>query len=214
MKRYFYIIFLIFLVQTLWSQKIDKRFTIGGMTGITLSQIDGDDLQGYSKKGLLIGLRSNAVINDRLQISIELLFNRRGSKSKDYNDLRAKKRQITTDYAEMNFLFNYKDWYNPFKKLYRMEFYGGVGIGQLFKTATVDELSEDLNFSLLAPEFTTRDVSLIGGANYYVSPNIAIGARFARSFTLLFEAQKSSFSDLRAKNFLGYYISLYGFYMF
>lgn len=192
---------------------IDKRFTMGFMGGLTLAQIDGDNLQGYDKSGYMLGLRSVATITERFAFSTELLYNQRGSQSKEFRKALLKRRQLHTNYAEITFQLNYKEWYSPFSEMYKLQLYAGASIGRLLKTKTFDNVEQELNLSELAKEFNSKDFALMGGINYYFTDNISFGFRFARSLTLLFEAKTSALVEYNPKNYQSYYISFYTFYL-
>ena len=77
MRNLILVILIIVVLNTTWAQ----RFHLGAMGGINISQIDGDDLQGYDKVGWTFGIRSVAVIDESLNFSTELLYSERGSVS-------------------------------------------------------------------------------------------------------------------------------------
>lgn len=206
------LLFFLFLACSVWGQ--ESRFHVGILSGLSLGQIDGDDMQGYDHKGFFGGLRSSAIVTDKFECQIELLYNRRGSQSKDQRSTLMKNRTIHADYAEINLLLAIKEWYNPFEKLYRLQMYGGVSLGRLTKIQAIDEGDGEILLTELVPEMNNRDLSLMGGGAYFLSQNVAIGMRFSRSISLLFDASKSVFGDAKVKNMQGYFIGLYGQYMF
>lgn len=213
-KIYLLLIFFIGQVGLLKAQKeVDKRFTMGFMGGVTLAQIDGDNLQGYHKAGFMLGLRSVASITDRFSFSTDLIYNQRGSQTKDFKKTQLKKRQLQTNYAEISFQLNYKEWYSPFNEMYKLELFAGASIGRLLKTKTFDNVEQELNLAELAKEFDSKDFALMAGVNYYFTNQIATGFRFARSLSLLFEAKESALIEYNPKNYQGYYISFYTFYL-
>lgn len=170
-------------------------------------------MQGYDHAGFLGGLRSSAIVTDKFEFQIELLYNRRGSENKGRHTL-VKSRSIKADYAEINLLLAIKDWYNPFRKLYRLQLFGGASFGRLTKVQAIDEADSDILLTQLVPELNNRDLSVIIGGAYFLNQNMALGVRFSRSLNLLFDASKSIYSDARVKNMQGYFIGLYGQYMF
>ncbi len=213
-KIYFLLILFIGQVSVLEAQKeIDKRFTMGFIGGMTLAQIDGDNLQGYHKAGFMLGLRSVASITERFSFSTDLIYNQRGSQTKDFRKTLLKRRQLQTNFAEISFQLNYKEWYSPFNEMYKLQIFAGASIGRLLKTKTFDNVEQELNLFELAKEFNSKDFALMAGVNYYFTDQIAMGFRFARSLTLLFEAQESSLIEYNPKNYQGYYISFYTFYL-
>lgn len=211
MNRPTILLFSLLLAFSLQGQ--ESRFRVGVLSGLSLGQIDGDDMQGYDHKGLFGGLRSSAIVTDKFEFQIELLYNRRGSQSKGRQTI-IKNRSIKADYAEINLLLAIKDWYNPFKKLYRLQLFGGASFGRMAKVQAIDEADSEVLFTQLVPEMNNRDFSVILGGAYCLNQNMAIGARFSRSLSLLFDSSKSIYSDANVKNMQGYFIGLYGQYMF
>ena len=210
-----YFLLALFLISnvTLSGQEITERFTIGFLGGITLAQIDGDNLQGYDKLGAIVGLRSIARVTERFELSTELLYNQRGTQTKDFNKSLRSRRQLNTNYAEISFQLNYKEWYSPFKELYKLQLYAGASFGRLLKSKSFDNVEKELNFSELEKEFNSKDFGLMAGISYYFDDDLAVGFRFARSLSLLFEAEKSKLLEYNPKNFQGYYLSFYVFYL-
>lgn len=210
----------LYLIFALWSLLVlrlhsqdEQRFTIGVLSGVTLAQIDGDNLQGFDKAGYIGGLRSIARITERLHLSTELVYNQRGTQTKDYKKALRGRRRLYTNYAEISFQINYKEWYSPFTELYKLQLFAGASFGRLLKTKSFDNVENELNFEALAREFNSNDFSLMAGMHYYLTNNIGLGFRFARSLNLLFEANKSDLIEYNPNNLQGYYISLYGLYI-
>ena len=175
------------------------------LSGLSLSQIDGDNMQGYDHSGYFGGLRSSAIITEKFEFQIELLYNRRGSENKGRHTL-MKTRSIKADYAEINLLLAIKDWYNPFRKLYRLQLFGGASLGRLTKVQAIDDAEGEILFTQLIPEMNNRDLSVVVGGAYFINQNMALGFRFSRSLSLLFDASKSIYSDAKVKNMQGYFI--------
>ena len=62
-----------------------QRFKAGILVGFNGSQINGDASAGFNKLGLVAGVRGVTVINEKMEISIELLYSQRGSRSELFN---------------------------------------------------------------------------------------------------------------------------------
>ncbi|MCB0663964.1 MAG: outer membrane beta-barrel protein, partial [Saprospiraceae bacterium] len=56
-----------------------NRFKVAALGGINVSQIDGDNYQGYDKVGINIGLQAGVVFSKRFQVNMGLLFTQKGS---------------------------------------------------------------------------------------------------------------------------------------
>lgn len=196
-----------------FGQLDDQRFTIGLVSGITLAQIDGDDLQGFDKVGFMGGLRSIARVTERFHISTELIYNQRGTQTENYRQSLRGRRRLYTNYAEINVQLNYKEWYSPFSQIYKLQLFAGASFGRLLKAKSFDNIEVELNFSELSKEFNSNDISIMGGIHYYLTKNIGMGFRFARSLNLLYEASKSILFEYNPKDLQGYHLSIYGLYI-
>lgn len=58
-----------------------QRFTFAPEIGITCSQIDGDLLQGYDKRGTTFGLGTNYYVSDKFSLSFNTRYKKLGSSS-------------------------------------------------------------------------------------------------------------------------------------
>jgi len=208
MRNLILVILLTVVVNTAWAQ----RFHLGAIGGMNVSQIDGDDLTGYDKKGWTFGIRSVATINESLNFSTELLYSERGSVSKDFSSTIIK-RKLDLNYAEINFLFNIMDWYNAYTKRYKMQYSFGISMGRLVKTSIFDNIASESNFENYQPEFQNKDLSFMVGGSYFVTKKIGITGRFSRSLSKLFDANNTELKINKIRNFKGYFVSAQVFYM-
>ncbi|MCB0600644.1 MAG: PorT family protein [Saprospiraceae bacterium] len=194
----------------------ELRFSLGAIAGMSLSQIDGDNLQGYDHLGLMAGLNSTAHITGRFSFSVELMYNQRGSKSnrlsvQNYLDSPLK---VTTEYAEVNALFHLLDWQHEQEKYYRVDAYAGATIGRLIRTRISDPTVRPENFNNIAGEFNSTDIGFILGVAYKINRNWGWGIRFSRSLNKLFDAEKSRIASPVLRDWKAYFIALYTFYNF
>ncbi len=206
----------IFLLVTL-STTAQNRFNAGAVVGFNLAQIDGDDHSGYRKFGLQGGLRGVAVLNKELQFSVEMLYSRRGSRSKKSKGEKYKL-ELDLTYVELPFLFNVLTKEKGEKKRDRyhsLHLYLGASYGRLF-SANVDENiprkdpDEDIIFSNYKEDYNKNDVSFVIGANYFFNKNM--GINFRHSFSLIPLYKSSNFGG-RYPSLNGYFGSLQLIYM-
>lgn len=195
------------------------RFGSGVFAGLNLSQIDGDDMQGYDKLGINAGLRGIAYIIPKLEFHTELAYNQRGSQSKGYSHSNGDGRKMMLDYASINALVVINDWFHPIKEFYRLQFYGGVGTGRLIRS-NVDDPAGDadqrqLPLSQLPPYFNSTDLSMIFGLNLKMVDNAGVTFRFNRSINKLLDADLVPLIEKRrVYSMKGYFISCDFFYHF
>ena len=59
----------------------ERKFTAGIALGTNISQVDGDNLSGFSKVGLNVGPVLNINFNEKVGIGFEILYSQKGSSS-------------------------------------------------------------------------------------------------------------------------------------
>lgn len=89
------------------AQKI-KGALIGGFN---LTQVDGDEIYGYNKPGLNLGASAIIPFNDFLQLSLENIYNQKGSyQGPQYSlDSLTGEYRLNLDYLEVPVLIHYND---------------------------------------------------------------------------------------------------------
>ncbi|MEM6697615.1 MAG: hypothetical protein AAF806_16255 [Bacteroidota bacterium] len=92
-----------------------QRFHAGIITGVNLSQIDGDDYSGYDKLGIMGGLQGIALLNRRTKLVTELLYSSKGSRVENELIFQPQKnRVLAVNYAEVPILIRFclfqKNW--------------------------------------------------------------------------------------------------------
>lgn len=164
----------------------EQRFKAGVILGVNLAQIDGDNSNGYIKPGISGGLRAAAIISDKIDLSFEILFDQRGSRSQKIFDENFFPFRITNNYISVPVLFNFQDWLDESEEYYKLHFHGGLSYGRLISTSINDE---DLNsiFESIRDDFRRDDISAVVGATFYTGPHLAITGRFSRSLTPLYK---------------------------
>ena len=108
-----------------------QRFKASGIIGINLSQIDGDDLYGFSKLGLTAGVKLSYPVKDIMDINLEMLYSQRGSTSgfgfgsdpDIFTDLK---------YIDLPITFSIKDWYIEDDKYHKVSAHAGISPAYLF----------------------------------------------------------------------------------
>lgn len=175
-----------------------QRFRTSVVLGLNASQILGDDVGGYNKPGLLAGLRSAAMLKDKLDLSVELLYSQRGSYNKDGSPFCFDgSLLIALQYVEVPVLLTYKEWYVD--GYYKVQAGAGLSYGRLIKAKSEGSCYDDV-----VDLFNANDLSFTLGAEYFFNRNISFGVRWTRSINLLFN--KNKHSGLQGRNSLrGYF---------
>jgi len=195
------------LLSFLFSNEIEaqQRFKAGLIAGVNVSQINGDASAGFHKVGLVGGLRGVTILTDKMELSIELLFSQQGSRSELTTQTIANQFTIHLNYAAVPVIFNYRDWDQG--DYHRLHFHGGLAYSRLLSVNVTDP-----GYETVADEFNVNDLSILGGATYYLNPKIGITARYTRSLTLLFNNNKVT--SVNNNSLLGYFLTFHGVYMF
>ena len=82
-----------------------QNFKAGLKTGISTSQVSGDNLAGFNKAGIIIGGFVNRNINQLLSLQFEIIFIQKGSSNTNKNNLIS---DIHLDYIEVPLLLKYR----------------------------------------------------------------------------------------------------------
>jgi hypothetical protein len=186
-----------------------QRFKAGLIFGLNASQIMGDDTGGYHKLGLQGGLRATTVLKDKMDLSFELLYSQRGSYDKygspvcfDGTLL------IRLQYVEVPVVFSYKDWYIEDEDYYKVQASAGLSYSRLIQAKAEGSCHDDIT-----DLFNSNDYGFTTGVEYFATRHISFGARWSRSFNLLFNKDKHE--GLQGRNSLrGYFLSFRGAYTF
>jgi hypothetical protein len=149
-----------------------QRF-VGGITaGASISQVDGDGMEGYNKAGLIFGGFVNRKLAPKLRAQLEMIYIGKGSKkganpSKGIFDYR----RISLHYVEVPVVFQF--WYDKFN----LTLEGGLSYGVLISSKEEDEYGET---TLFGP-FNKNEVGLKTGVSYALSDAFSVTLRFAYS---------------------------------
>lgn len=172
-----------------------SRFSGGLVAGITASQINGDDSDGYNKLGLTAGVRAEARLDERNALSLELLYAQRGSQSqfirRDADDL-SFDFSLRTDYVEAPVLWNYGlsapiTGDDDAPEYFRWRLMAGASYAR-FIGSKVDPLS---SLSLVAPDFLKKDdLSAILGLSVQPNPYLSIQVRWVHSVLFMYNPRR------------------------
>lgn len=190
-----------------------QRFKAGVIIGANLSQIDGDKSDGYLKLGITGGLRGAAIITEKIDLSIELLFDQRGSRSQKIFDTNFFPFKITNNYISVPVVFNYQDWLDESEGFYKLHFHTGLSYGRLLNTQIDDE---DINsiFVEASQYFNRDDFGILLGATFYINQHIAVTGRFSRSLLPLYDYDEGDPGPISPRPFISKHLTIQLLYMF
>jgi len=199
-KNYFFLPFIAVLLFLSENSLAQQRFKAGVVLGLNASQILGDAVGGYNRLGLQGGLRATTVLQDKMDISFELLYSQRGSYSKNFNV------DIFLQYVEVPVVFSYKDWLHEEDGYYRIQASAGISLGRLLDASAEGSTHDDLT-----DNFNTWDYGFTGGVEYFATQRIGFGLRWTKSFNLLYNKDKH---DPGRNSLRGFFLSFRGAYYF
>lgn len=160
-------ILFIFIILISWNVK-SQNFNGGLIGGISTSQVSGDNLSGYNKAGLFLGLFSEFPVSSITNLKMEMNFIQKGSKNPKMNKNGIP--DISTSYLEVPISFNYNQ-----NELLSIE----SGIQTAFILSSKDN---DINGSVNSdPPFDKTDISAFIGMYYHYSKKISLNTRFGNS---------------------------------
>ena len=151
-----------------------QDFGGGVILGLSTSQVGGDDLAGFHKAGLLLGVFANKSITELLSFQMEMTYIQKGSNNPNMNNVEHpnySKQDISLSYIEVPLLLQH----NQSDKL-KIE--GGVLIAYL-----VDGHYNDFNGKMPNEPnpFTSYDIGLLLGIDYKYYENISLNTRIGNS---------------------------------
>lgn len=179
LKTTLYYLALIFLTISLNTTDINaQRFKGSAVLGLNFSQIDGDDLAGFNKVGLTGGFKLDSPLNDKWDMSLEMLYSKRGSSTGfgfggDAN-------LTSLQYLSVPILVSLKDWYIKDEDYHKVSAHGGLDFGYMFSAKSTNDIYQaDVN------NFKKVDISLLVGINYKFTRKLGLTIRYTRSYTSL-----------------------------
>jgi len=151
-----------------------QNFGGGIVLGLSTSQIAGDNLGGFNKAGLLIGIFANKDISDYLSLQMEMTYTQKGSnnpKMNDYSHPNYERPDISLSYIEVPLLIQYH-------QSNKLKIECGVLTGSL-----IDGYYNDISgkMSNETNPFINYDIGLLLGMDYKYSENISLNTRLSNS---------------------------------
>ena len=163
MKKIFFLIIL-FIFQFNSSA---QEFNAGILSGLSTTQVSGDNLAGYNKAGLIIGGFVNRDISQSLALQIEMMYIQKGSSNPKVENLIA---EINLEYIEIPLII-------VLKSSEKINFDFGIHI-----SALIDGYYKDI-YGILENqiEFNDFELGAIGGIAYKLNEKIFLCTRLSNS---------------------------------
>lgn len=149
-----------------------QTFQASALAGVNITQIDGDDLRGFSQFGFNGGLRVVAKLGDRWRVGPEILFSQIGSRrgGNEFNASNFDRVRVNT--VEVPFMLYYKDW----------KFTAEAG---LFYQRLINYRIEDSAGFNITDDIPFRDdfYGIQLGGTFYATENWGFNFRWSRHFS-------------------------------
>ena len=151
-----------------------QNFGGGVILGLSTSQVGGDDLGGFNKAGVLVGVFANKAISPLLSFQMEMTFIQKGSnnpKMNDYEHINAEVPDISISYIEVPLLLQYH-------QSNELKIEGGIQTAYL-----INGYYNDLSGKMPNPTnpFINYDIGLLLGVDYLFSNKLSLNTRLSNS---------------------------------
>ena len=165
MKKVFFL-FLIFISISGFSQ----NFRGGIIVGTATSQVSGDNLGGFNKAGIMVGVFTNMPISEVLNLQMEMCYIQKGSNNPKMNENEIP--DISLSYIEVPVLIKYQQSKTMFIE---------CGVETAFFIC-----GHDNDFNGKVPQsqsnvFSKLDIGLFMGMDYVLTDKIVLNSRISNS---------------------------------
>ena len=164
MKKLFFIIVVFCVFQ---NNSEAQEFNAGILTGLSTSQVSGDNLGGFNKAGLILGGFVNRDVNSSISLQIEMMFIQKGSSNPKPENLLG---EIHLDYIEVPIILTFKN-----SEKINLNF--GVHI-----SALIDGYYQDI-YGIMKNQVNFNDFEFgaLCGISYKLNDKISINTRLSNS---------------------------------
>ena len=184
-KLFFIVIFICLMKPLLQGQGFEAKI----VGGVNASQLQGDNLSGFDKVGLHTGIAIEYGLLKNA-ISVELLFNQKGSASK--TDVNTPQRVSTTmNYLQVPAIYSINSWYEEKDNYYHIGIHGGLYYARLFGIS-----SSDPGIRAFTDNFRKTDFGAVVGIQYRISKNISTTIRYDQSFIKAYNNPSSGITGI------------------
>jgi hypothetical protein len=174
MKRKSFIIAILFLIST----TITEAQTILGALalGVNLTQVDGDEVYGFHKFGLNAGPMGVLKFNKHWSVSLETIFNQKGSYQKPrYADSASGEYSLKLNYVEVPLIAHFED-----KETWNFGL--GFSWGKLVNVKEYQH-GKQIETTTIKGPYKTSDWDIIADVQFRIWKGFKFDARYAYSLT-------------------------------
>jgi hypothetical protein len=163
-----------------------QNFKGGAVLGINACQVDGDQLNGYNKLGLMAGAYVYRPVSNYLDIQLEIKYMGKGATKKKTEININEYRNTNLHYIEIPVIARFN--------VQKLGVEAGFGFGYLFSAKIKDDLGE------FEPEpdeqMKPLEFSGIGGLNYKATPKLSVNIRYSYSILSIRQSYRIFFNNI------------------
>jgi len=196
MKPFFIALSFLIALSALPQTTYAQRFRGGISGGLTLGQLDGDDLSGFNKPGISAGPFVSAILSDRWQLGVELLYSQLGSRKTLGDPASASLDKIAIQAVEVPLLLRFQEW--------KFLLTGGVSYFRRISAEVIDYTGQDVSDLVLLQD---NHLSLVLGSAVFLQENWGLDLRWSKSLS-------NWQSDPNATRLISRHLTLKAFYLF
>lgn len=174
------------------SDEGENYFDFSLLGGLNFSQLDGDQLSGFSRIGFRGGLEVGAPISDNTSWKVGILLDQKGSSTGIINN-GLLKRYIHLNYLTIPLTYEFGSWKDPSVDINRIHVSFGLGISRLFGVS-----SSNLDVDNALDDFKDWDLAGLTAVTYSFGPKSSIRLGLERSFLKIYQPPSQSISGFQS----------------
>ena len=168
--------FFIFLLLVVFANPAESQNIRGALiTGLNLTQVDGDEVFGYHKAGLQFGAAALIQFDKKWSLSLENVFNQKGARQHArYTDSLDGSYRLRFNYVEIPLMFHYTD-------KDRITVGAGFSYGRLVKVEEYKNGYRVDSTTLLDGPYKLNDWNLLVDLRFRLHESLKLNLRYAYS---------------------------------
>ncbi len=177
LTSYLFLLASLFMAQHTYAQRI-KGVVIGGAN---ITQVDGDEIYGFNKVGLNMGLAAIMPFGKGFSVSIETLYSQKGANQKDQYKTEDSLGNILTgayklqlNYLEVPILFHYTDQD-------RITIGGGFSYSGLVSLKEFEHNQRVETTTLASGVYSNSDISVVADLRFRLYKRLKFNIRYSYS---------------------------------
>ena len=162
------------MLGTVLKLEAQNRFKASGIAGLNLSQIDGDLLTGFDLPGLHAGMHVSAILSERWELGVELLYNQQGSQRNLYSNSQSIYDKIRLNMVEAPVQILFNEW--------KFQLGAGLSYARIINAEVID-----VSGAIITEQENFRDdlINVVLGGTFNFSERWGLNVRWSRSLNNL-----------------------------